>query len=83
MPHKLERRLAELERKAPETFGTPLVIYHVISPPHPSIVQSRLVYVPDGAPIEITEAEEDALSELAKVNNLTVRMMIERLRALN
>ena len=33
-----------------------------------------------GIPIEITEAEEDALSELAKVSTLSVPEMVESLR---
>ena len=80
MPHKLERRLADLERKAPVVTERRIAFYHVIDPYTKDVV-SRLVHVPEGAPIEITEMEENALAELSKVSTLSIPAMIDHIRA--
>ena len=80
MPHKLERRLADLERKAPVVTERRIAFYHV-NDPYTKDVVSRLVHVPEGAPIEITEAEEAALADLSKVSTLSIPAMIDQVRA--
>ena len=79
MQHKLEKRLTELERKAPAPAQTRLVIYHVVSPRDRSVLQ-RLVYVPRGEPIEVSEAEEAALSKLSEVSTLSIPAMVDQIR---
>ena len=82
MLHRLERRLAELERKAPAVAERRIAFWHVIDPLTKGVV-SRLVHVPEGAPIEITESEETQLSRLYIVRALSIPAMIDQIRGMS